>query len=212
MSAESKIEEKTMKKQLVKWKGPKVDIGIGRRQELDSNVWVTNDDDGEDNPDDWEDDTPDETDGWSSDNSENGTPGVEELVSENDDVDDYTYDSDELDFVDDVLRPDNLYFPDGTPRTHPVPDQQPTPSGSPVPDKQPTLEDILSTIPDDFELRVTPEMMRASRDRRQRRNEDIERTRMSREDRNSAGESKNSEEKSNVDTRPKRMRNVRLRF
>ena len=104
MSAENKIEEKTMKKQLVKWKGPKVDIGIGRRRELDSNVWVTNDDDGEDNPDDWEDDTPDETDGWSSDNSENGTPGVEELVSENDDVDDYTYDSDELDFVDDVLR------------------------------------------------------------------------------------------------------------
>ena len=225
MSAENKIEEKTMKKQLVKWKGPKVDIGIGRRREPDSNVWVNNDDDGEDNPDDWEDDTPGETDGWSSDNSENGTPGVEELVSGNDDA--YTYDSDdsdewELDFGDmDPVPNPNPTFEELLARVSP----DSTPSGSPVPDKQPTLEDILSTIPDDFELRVTPEMMRASRDKRQRRNEDIERTRMSTEDRNSAGESKNSEEKSdvdtrsknseeksNVDTRPNRMRNLRLRF
>ena len=178
MSAESKNADKTMKKQLVKWKGPKVDVGIGRRRELDSNVWINNDDDGEDNPDDWEDDTPDETDGWSSDNSENGTPGVEELVSENDDVDDYTYDSDELDFVDDVLRPDNLYFPDGTPRTHPVPK------------RRSTLDDILSTIPDDFEISVRAGNAGESKN----------------------DESKNSEEKSNVDTRPNRMRNLRLRF
>ena len=144
-----------------------------------------------------------ETDGWA-----NGTP--EEAVARNDDA--YTYDSDDSDELDsgdiDPVPNPNPTFEELLARVSP----DSTPSGSPVPDKKPTLEDILSTIPDDFELRVTPEMMRASRDRRERRNEDIERNRMSREDRNLAGESKNSEQKCNVVTRPKRMRNLRLRF
>ena len=177
-----------MEKQLVKWKGPPVDIGIGPRQEPDTNAWE-NEDDGEDNPDDWEDVTPVESDGWGSDNSD-GTP--EESVN-----DDSAYDSD--DFVDDALAPAGLYLPDGTPRAVIVPDD---------------VEDEYDLgLPDDFELRITPEMIRASRERR---NEDIERTRMSREDRNS-GESKEGESKEGdsnvVYTRPfKRMRNVRLRF
>jgi hypothetical protein len=147
-----------------------------------------------------------ETDGWA-----NGTP--EEAVARNDDA--YTYDSDDSDELDsgdiDPVPNPNPTFEELLARVSP----DSTPSGSPrtpVPDNQPTLEDILSTIPDDFELRVTPEMMRASRERRERRNEDIERNRMSREDRNLAGESKNSEQKCNVVTRPKRMRNLRLRF
>jgi len=127
------------------------------------------------------------------------------------------YDSDDYDFVEDALAPAGLYLPDGTPRAVIVP-----------PDD---VEDEYDLgLPDDFELTITPEMIRASIEKRQRKREGMERTRMSREDKklesknsareskkleskNSARESKNPEEKIDVYTRPsKRMRKLRLRF
>lgn len=218
----------------VKWRGPPVDIGIGRRQEPDTNALVNNDD-GEDNPDDWEDVTLDADDGWDSDNSENGTPDVDDGWGSDNSENDAPGVEEAKSMSNDDSDDSDLFFwehygsMDSDPEPQPTFDWEDHFGGridsprTPVPDQQPTLGGNRSTIPgipDDFELIITPEMIQDSRERRQRRNEDIERTRISREDKNSAGESKNSagesknsEENNDVYTRPfKRMRNLRLRF